>query len=201
MNQILVTNLKKSKYKKIFKFQFILSILITIISTIYLIYDYRKTENMEYISEILNNNIKISGLYQTQKISTENSVYLGKIIIEKIKIEYPIFSTFDENLMKIAPCRFYGVDIGETGNICIAGHNYNDTRFFSRIGELRIKDEIKLIDLNEKEYTYIVFDIFETEDTNISSVIRKKKQYELTLLTCNNSNYKRVIVKAFKKTE
>lgn len=197
MNQIIVTNLNNKKNKKFFKIQLIISLLAIISLIIYLIYDYKKKEDLEYISQVLNKNIEISNIYQADKITNEKSAYLGKIYIEKLNIEYPVFSNFTEELMRISPCRFYGVDIGKSGNICIAGHNYNDNRFFSRIAELKIKDEIKLIDLDGKEYIYIVFDIFETEDTNIASVTKKKKQYELTLLTCNNSNNKRVVVKAF----
>ena len=99
----------------------------------------------------------------------------------------------------MAPCKFFGGNIGEYGNLCIAGHNYNDSRFFGRLDELEIKDEIKLIDLAETEYTYIIYDIFETEENDVNSVIRKKRAKELTLLTCNNSNNKRIIIKAFLK--
>lgn len=198
MNQILVTKMNKKKSKYFFKIQFIISIVIVIFFVGYLIYNYNNDKNMEYISSVLNKNIEISKIYYPEKINLENNLYLGKIRIKKINLEYPIFSNFNEELLKIAPCRFYGSNIEEKGNICIAGHNYNDERFFSRITELEIKDEIKLIDLNENEYTYIVFDIFETDENDINSVIKKKKEFELTLLTCNNSNKKRIIVKAFR---
>lgn len=129
----------------------------------------------------------------------QKKIYIcGKIYIEKINVDYGIFNRLDENLLKIAPCKFYGSKLGEKGNICIAGHNYNDNRFFSRIGELKIKDKIILQDLKGKEYEYIVFDIFET-DENDTSVLIASKSYELTLVTCNNSNKKRIIVKAYKK--
>ena len=198
MNQILITKIKKN-YKKIFKFQFFFSIIITIILIIYYLYDYRKTKNGEEIFRILNQKMELSKIYKIEGQALQKSLYLGKICVEKIDMEYPIFNDYNEELLKIAPCKFYGGDIGDSGNVCIAGHNYNDNRFFGRVDELKKGDEIEIIDLNDKEYMYIVFDIYETEETDVQSVIRKKKAYELTLLTCNNSNKKRIVIKAYLK--
>lgn len=78
------------------------------------------------------------------------------------------------------------------------GHNYNDTRFFSRLDELKINDKIKLVNLKDEVFEYIVFDIFETNDDDMS-ILKSTKNFELTLLTCNNSNKKRIIVKAYMK--
>lgn len=86
----------------------------------------------------------------------------------------------------------------KNGNICIAAHNYNDNRFFGRIDELKVKDKIIIEDLNGNEYLYIVYDIFEIEDNDFS-ILNNNKNFELTLLTCNNSNKKRIIVKAYRK--
>ena len=62
----------------------------------------------------------------------------------------------------------------------------------------RIIDKIKLISLEGQEFEYIVFDKFETDDDDLS-ILKPTKNYELTLLTCNNSNRKRIIVKAYMK--
>ena len=113
-------------------------------------------------------------------------------------LEYAVFNRLTDELLKISPCKFYGNNMEEKGNICIAGHNYNDDRFFGKIDELELKDKIALYDLQGEKYEYIVFDIFET-DENDTSVLENTKNYELTLVTCNNSNKKRVIVKAYRK--
>ena len=55
------------------------------------------------------------------------------------------------NLLKIAPCRFYGPMPNEVGNICIAGHNYNSYKFFSRLKNLSIGDVITIFDLSRKK--------------------------------------------------
>ncbi len=196
MNQILF-NKKNNKLKYIFKIQFMISIIVAIILIIYIAISRNKDENLENISKIINKNIKISSIYEVQKESREESI-LGKIYIDKINLEYSVFNMSNEDLLKIAPCKFAGVNLGEIGNICIAGHNYNDNRFFSKIAELDIKDTIVLEDLNGKKYEYTVFDIFETNEDDIS-VLKATKKYELTLITCNNSNKKRIIVKAYIK--
>lgn len=196
MNQILF-NKKNNKLKYIFKVQFIISILVAIILITYIVVSHNKDENLENISKIINKNIKISSIYEAQKEAREESI-LGKIYIDKIDLEYSVFNMSNEELLKIAPCKFAGVNLGQVGNICIAGHNYNDNRFFSRIAELNIKDTIILEDLSGIQYEYIIFDIFETNEDDIS-VVKAIKKYELTLVTCNNSNNKRIIVKAYRK--
>jgi len=197
MNQILF-NKKNKKLKYIFKVQLFISILIIIILIIYIVNLYNKDENMENISKIINKNIRINSMYEVEKQSSDKKIYLGKIYIEKINLEYGIFNNMDEELLKIAPCKFYGGNLGEKGNIAIVGHNYNDNRFFSRIGELDVKDKIILEDLKNNKYEYVIFDIFETREDDMT-VLKATKNYELTLITCNNSNKKRVIVKAYMK--
>ena len=198
MNQILVTKINK-KYKKIFKFQFVFSIIIIFILILYIVFTNIKEKELENISSILNKNIELSKIYNIEKQGIKEKTYFGKIIIEKINLEYLVFNNFSEELLKIAPCKFYGGEIGSSGNICIAGHNYNDKRFFGKLNKLEIDDKIKIVDLEEKEYEYTVYKIFETDEKNVTDVIRKKQEYELTLLTCNNSNKKRIIIKAFRK--
>ena len=154
-------------------------------------------ENLENISKVVNKNMGISSIYQASKISNTSN-YLGKIYIEKIDLEYTVFNRFNKDLLKIAPCKFNGVNLGEKGNICIAGHNYNDNRFFSRLDELEIGDKVKLVSMQNEEFEYTIYKIFET-DENDTSILKSYKNYELTLLTCNNSNKKRIIIKAYIK--
>lgn len=136
-------------------------------------------------------------MYNVENINLEKNLYFCKIEIDKIGISYPVFNELNEELLKIGPCKFYGKDIGDNTNICIAGHNYNDNRFFSNLFKMKIGEKIKIIDLDKKEYLYEIFDIYETEESDVEGVINKKRAYELTLLTCNNSNGKRLIIKAF----
>lgn len=195
MNQILF-NKKRNKLKYIFKIQFIISILIIFILIITLKINYSEEEDLEKISKAINKNLELTSIYNAEK--TSKSIYLCKIYIEKINLEYVVFNNFNETLLKIAPCKFYGNNFKESGNICIAGHNYNDERFFGNVDKLDLKDEIIIDDLAGTEYRYIVFNIFEADAEDIS-VLNSSRKYELTLVTCNNANGKRIIIKAYRK--
>lgn len=195
MNQILVNKNLNKKIKYIFKVQFLISIIIAFIFVIIFMFNYNNEENLEKISIEINKAIKLSSIYKVE--DNKSDIYFGKIIIDKINLEYTIFNEFNEELLKIAPCKFYGKNIIDKGNIAIVAHNYNDERFFGRLSELEIKDKIKILSLDNKEYTYTIYDIFETEADDMS-VLRSNKYYELTLITCNNINKKRLVVKSYR---
>ncbi len=198
MNQILFDKNKNIKKAYLFKFQFILSIILAIIVIIFIFKIYNEEESLEIISQNIDTNMKLYNIYNTTKIEQTEELYFGRINIEKIGLKYTVFNTYNEELLKISPCKFYGSTLEEKGNICIAAHNYNDNRFFGRIDELKIKDIIRLEDLNGNNYSYIVYEIFETKDDDFS-ILKSSKNYELTLLTCNNSNKNRIIIKAYRK--
>ena len=86
------------------------------------------------------------------------------------------------------------------GNICIAAHNYDNDKFFSKINTLFNDDLIYIYNLNGEKNEYSVRENFETElnDTSCTNQNTEGKQ-ELTLVTCNNVNNKRIIVKAVRK--
>ena len=85
----------------------------------------------------------------------------------------------------------------EYGNLCIAAHNYNDNRFFGNLYKLEIGDKINIYDSSNFCITYYVYNKFETLESDVSSTSQNTNgNREITLVTCNNTNKKRVIVKA-----
>lgn len=196
MNQILVNQKSNKKIKYIFKVQFLISIIIAVIMILIFGTNYNNEEHLEEISTEINKAIKLSSMYSVEEKNSK--VYFGKIIIDKINLEYTVFNDFSEELLKIAPCKFYGKNINDRGNITIVAHNYNDDRFFGRLSELEIKDTITIVTLDNKKYKYTVYDIFETDENDIS-VLKNNKCYELTLITCTNINKKRLIVKSYRR--
>lgn len=83
------------------------------------------------------------------------------------------------------------------GNFCIVAHNYNDNRFFSKLSKLNINDEIQLFSQDGKMLNYVVFDKYETDFNDTSCTLPSAKNIkEITLITCNNLNGNRIIVKA-----
>ena len=115
MNQILITTEYNKKQKiKIFSFKLlffvsIISFIIIILLFSSIVYSNTKKEQE---SKVLTDSFNISTLYDSyvndiDKLSTESFV-IGIIEIEKIKINYPILSNQNADLLKISPCRFAG---------------------------------------------------------------------------------------------
>lgn len=213
MNQILQTNLnnnnKKSnpvKFKKILKIQFHFSIILIIVIVVSILYNSVKIYKQEKYSQQILNNYNITKLYSNLSSNessdsdknVKNLYVIGILKITKINVNYPIFSNYDDELLKISPCRFYGPFPGETGNLCIAGHNYDNDKFFSKISNLNINDEIIIYNNSNKKFSYYVSNIYEVKPDDLSPVYSyDENSKELTLITCNNFNNNRIIVKAF----
>ena len=122
---------------------------------------------------------------------------LCTIEIPKINIKYPVFSKFDDELLKISPCKFYGKSPTQYGNLCIAGHNYNNSKFFSNLFLLNNGDEIFLYDNSEQKFIYKVFSYYEVSSSDMSPILDYDRNIkQLTLVTCNNLNQNRLIIKA-----
>ena len=79
-------------------------------------------------------------------------------------------------------------------NLCIAGHNYNDDRFFGKIFLLRNNDKIIIKDNSNNQFTYYVYDKYEVKEDDLSPISDNKLFCELTLIT-NNFNNNRLIIK------
>lgn len=124
-------------------------------------------------------------------------IYFGIIQIPKIDLYYPVFSNLTEDLLKVSPCKFYGDTPNVNGNICIAGHNYDNRLFFSKISSLSSNDIIYIFDNNDVKYIYIVYTIYEVPSSDLSPVLNyDENEKTLTLVTCNNFNNNRIIVRA-----
>lgn len=206
MNQILQTNLdthsnKKEKYSKKFKLIFIFSILFFVLTVGFFSYRTIKINNNEKLSEKLNQNYNTLKLYSQKDpfnipVGEAENELIGNISIPKINLSYSFFSTLDNDSLKISPCRFHGDLPPDYSNLCIAGHNYDNDKFFSNLSDLTINDEIYL-EIQGKTYVYSVFNMYEVDETDLSPIYSyPDKIRQLTLVTCNNLNKKRLIVKA-----
>lgn len=128
---------------------------------------------------------------------------VGRIEIPKIGVNYAILAqTSGDTLvdwLKISPVMFWGVYPNEIGNLSIAGHNYRNKRFFSKVPTLEIGDRIRITDAQGKKVNYTVFAKYEVKPSNtdcINDVEGKENKRIVTLITCTNDSKKRVIVQA-----
>ena len=207
--------MKNNFFKLIINVIFICLLLIMFILLLFEKYEEISIKNNSYNVEkieVLNKNFKNyeekqiekNMIYQNNEKIIEN--YRGynvvaKIEIPKIDLETYVLEIYSEETLKVAPVKFWGPNPNEVGNLCIAGHNYNNTMFFSNISYLNINDEINIYDNNEIKYIYYINSIYEVSDSDLSPILDSETNgKELTLITCNNFNSKRIIVKAKQKS-
>lgn len=250
MNQILVTKKlyitpELKRKKKIYKFDFFLSIFLLCILVsvcIYAEYDRNKEEavsqeilaNLESQEEdttVAKSNVLVVVLNASE--DEENSEYrdlntslqqqnstanintqttdegykyktVATISIPKLGINYPVLDgetdsvEETEALLKKSPTKFWGPEPNEVGNFCIVGHNYRNTKFFSKVPTLENGDIIELKDISlGRTIQYKVYNKYQVAPTDVSctSQLTNGKK-EVTLITCTNDSKERVIVKA-----
>lgn len=122
---------------------------------------------------------------------------IGKIEIEKIKLNSYILEETTTKSLKVSITKLYGPPINQEGNFCMAGHNYRNNKMFGGIKKLEINDKIVLTDTFNRSVTYRVYKKDKADPKDISCLEQDTKgERELTLITCTPGATKRVIVKA-----
>ena len=128
---------------------------------------------------------------------------IATINIPKINVSYPILDGLTDSeaeteaLLKISPTKFWGADPNEVGNFCIVGHNYRNTRFFSKVPTLENGDIIEITDSAKKTVRYSIYNkyVVNPDDLSCTSQLTDGRT-EITLITCTDDSKQRVIVKA-----
>ena len=122
---------------------------------------------------------------------------VATVNIPSINCTYPIINQSTDELLKIAPCKFWGPEPNEVGNFCIVGHNYRSDKFFSHVPELEIGDAIEITSLTGETLVYSVYDKYIVEPDDVSCTSQRTNGLkEITLITCTDDSKQRVIVKA-----
>ena len=121
---------------------------------------------------------------------------VGIVNIPKINSTYPIIAETTDALLKVSVCKFWGSNPNEVGNLCIIGHNYKNSKFFSKVPRMTVGDIVEITDLSGKTVQYAAYDIYTVDpsDTRCTSQLTQGKK-EVTLITCTNDAKQRVIVK------
>ena len=252
MNQILVTEKlyitpELKRKKKIYKFNFIISIFFVCVLTslyIYAEYDRNKSEStskqiLEEMNKTLSSTVEdtttvqdnillvvldgteenynqaeaeeskalsVANMNEQAEVNVSSSGYRYKIIakieIPKINVTYSILqgetgsAEETEELLKISPLKFHGCEPNEVGNFCVVGHNYRNTKFFSKVPTLVVGDKVNLTDLTNRTITYEVYDMHTVDPNNTSDTTQLTGgKKELTIITCTNDSKQRVIVR------
>lgn len=148
-------------------------------------------------SEIINSQ-------ETQTTANGHQYFtIATINIPKINVTYPIIdgptrsAEETEDLLKISPTKFWGPNPNEVGNFCVVGHNYRNTRFFSKVPTLVEGDTIEITDLSGKLIKYKVYTKYQVDPTDVNCTTQLTNgRREVTLITCTDDSKYRVVVKA-----
>lgn len=155
--------------------------------------------NIKIKYENINKNLKTK--YQTIFNNFKDDS-IGRLVINKINLDNKLYEISNQknNVEKNITILEGSIEPENKKSIMfIAAHSGSGRlAYFKNLDKLNLKDEIKLIYKN-KEYHYIVEDIWETEkDGNIEVVKEDKKQ--LILTTCSqNDSTKQLIINCIEK--
>ena len=82
------------------------------------------------------------------------------------------------------------------GNLVIVGHNYKNDQFFGNLEELEKGDTIFVLSSKGSAQMYKVYDTYIVDETDMRCTSQETNgKIELTLITCDNDNKKRLVVK------
>lgn len=165
-----------------------------------------KEENYNQAETEESQELKVANMNDHAEVKVSSSGYKYKIIakveIPKINVTYSVLqgetgsAAETEELLKISPLKFHGCEPNEVGNFCIVGHNYRNTKFFSKVPTLVVGDKINLTDLTNRTITYEVYDMHTVDPTDTADTTQLTGgKRELTLITCTNDSKQRVIVR------
>lgn len=152
----------------------------------------------EYIDLEENNVVSDSQTADNIKDRLKGQTVIGLIEIEKIDLIYAIVEgTSDSNLGVAIGHMRNTAAIGNEGNCALAGHRGGTSGpYFKNIHKLSSGDKIKITDIYGNEYTYAVTESFVVEPNDMSVIKDISEQKILTLITCQDSGTKRLIVRA-----
>lgn len=192
MNQILVTDKlyvtkKLKKKKKMYKIQFVISLILVVLFSGWYIYSEIDKNACEAVSKDILSNISIKDnnddtrseeplvvamddtevVENTQTNNISDGIYKDQsgniykyesiLNIPKLKIEYPVLTDTSDELLKISLNKFWGGSPNSVGNYCIVGHNYKSGKMFGKLSQISNGDKVQLTDLSGKTVEYQVY--------------------------------------------
>ena len=93
-------------------------------------------------------------------------VMVGYIQIPKTGVNLPVLEEVSTASLEKSVAILYGPGLNKPGNTVIVGHNYRNTLFFSKNKSIAVGDKIYITDLNGNKVTYVVYNTYETTDTD-----------------------------------
>lgn len=125
-------------------------------------------------------------------IAVDGEFYCGRIVIEKLGVELPVYAEWNYKKLKKAPCRFKGgID---TNDMIIAAHNYRS--HFGELKSLQMGDIIVFLDGADEVHQFTVTEIVLLDGSAVEDMT--SGEWDFTLFTCTKGGKQRVTVRCEK---
>lgn len=124
---------------------------------------------------------------------------IGIISIPALKIQYPIFNVDNTATLRVGTAAIYPANVEEAlnkpGNVVIAGHNYRNSRMFSKLHTLKNGDLIYITNITGQKLKYTVYNNYTANEHDFSYATRDIGEgTEISLTTCTNNASTRTVV-------
>jgi sortase A len=124
-----------------------------------------------------------------QMVVVDGEAFCGRVMIDALGIELPVYDVWDYSRLKKAPCRYMGSVA--TNDIIIAAHNYKT--HFGLLHQLEKGNEIRFIDITGKTHLYEVCEIVVLDGTAVTDM--QAGNWDFTLFTCTKGGKQRVTIR------
>lgn len=197
---------RKEKINKLINVIGLLLILGSALLSFYFIYDkYKDKQDTEkLIEEIFDNeeNVTIPEIEVSESSQVETSKnelkltndYLGYIEFSGYGIKRLITTGTDKNILDkglVGTLSTSALLDDKVGNVILAGHSTSN--IFQKLHYMKIGDQIKIV-THKDTYIYHITEKHTINDTDTSYFHQVKDKKILTLVTCKNNGYQRLIV-------
>ena len=125
---------------------------------------------------------------------------IGIIEIPSLNVKYPIFDVDNTKTLSLGTAAIYPMNVEQAlnkhGNVVIAGHNYRNSRMFSKIHTLKNDDLIYITDIYGKKVAYKVYNNYTADVTDFNYATRYVDEgfAEISLSTCTNNVNTRTVI-------
>ena len=121
--------------------------------------------------------------------SLDGHQLLGKLEIPALSLELPVLDSWDDEKLKLAPCRYQGS--AQEDDLIIAGHNYRE--HFGSLGDLQAGDAVSFTDLEGVTAAYTVTQVQQLSGADVAEMAAG--DWDLTLFTCTLDGFSRITVR------
>lgn len=126
----------------------------------------------------------------TAMAAVQQGGLLGVITVPGQDLELPVQSTYSDQQLQQAPCRYQGKN-GEIARLVICGHNYK--AHFGRLSNLQVGDPITLTAMDGTRYDLQVSEVLTVGRWSAQSLMEGK--WDLSLFTCTLSGQNRILLR------